>query len=163
MQDPQIHLSQIFFVDRYTGFAASLSPQILLKTTDGGKNWQTQQLNIRWATAMYFVDAQNGWIGTTTGLSSTFERGAPVFRTSDGGLSWTCQDTLPDLFLKAIHFVDGNSGWVAGQHKIFHTVDGGVTWKVALNTDNVLVDLCFVNVSHGWALGFQGEVFRYGR
>jgi len=47
---------------------------------------------------------------------------------------------------------------------IFHTVDGGRTWEAQVDTPteyNFTHDLFFIDASHGWALGFQGAIYKY--
>ena len=67
--------------------------RVFIKTVDGGKKWVEGPLvddaKVR-AFGIGFVDAQRGWIGTTTG----------GYETRDGGKSWT-----PAEFGKAVNKV----------------------------------------------------------
>ncbi len=95
---------------------------------------------------------------------------ADVFGTSDGGITWTHQDTLPSReSLTGIHFVDRYTGWIAGygfaslQSHIFHTTDGGNTWDYQLETEETVLfqDIFFTDAEHGWVLGRKGEIYKY--
>ena len=62
--------------------------------------------------------------------------------------------------LRAVHFVDENTGWVAGNKGvILKTIDGGNTWirqKTGITT--TLLDIHFINNNIGWAVGVQGMI-----
>lgn len=95
----------------------------ILYSDDEGKTWQqakvpTQQL----LTAVYFVDAQQGW---------AVGHDALILHTQDGGLTWAQQ--YQDLELEAplldIWFADQHTGFAVGAYgTLLHTQDGGQRW-----------------------------------
>jgi photosystem II stability/assembly factor-like uncharacterized protein len=60
-----------------------------------------------------------------------------ILRSTDGGTSWTLQETGTTAALFAVSFVDANTGWAVGFgifnsespiSPILHTTDGGASW-----------------------------------
>ena len=122
------HLSDLHFIDRWTGWAVGLGG--VLRTHDGGETWDKAMVssyeddNRPSGTAIHFLDSWWGWM---------VGPGGRVMRTTDGGDTWTRvptplgRDERPDLH--DLCFVDRENGWVVGQEgTILHTADGGVTW-----------------------------------
>lgn len=57
-------------------------------------------------------------------------RWGEVMHTSDGGKTWSRQDSGTDFTLASISFVDVNNGWAVGDYgTILHTSDGGKSWE----------------------------------
>jgi len=122
---------------------------IILHTTDGGINWVQQTYSLLMGAGLlsvYFLDANIGYAAGYYGS---------VFKTTDGGENWqnklgiTGSNVITD-----IHFIDINKGWTV-QHRqdlpyvnnegsvgfseegqILHTIDGGNTWTVQMDTLN---------------------------
>ncbi len=105
----------------------------VLATTDGGASWQSAPLplsaDLVGRVSLDFIDAQNGWAAVQFPSSSIFSQGT-LFRTSDGGQTWT-QLSLP--IGDPVRFVDAQHGWVAGGaggNELYATQDGGSTWHL---------------------------------
>ncbi|MEQ8189025.1 MAG: YCF48-related protein [Candidatus Eremiobacterota bacterium] len=62
--------------------------------------------------------------------------------------------------LHAVHFVDENTGWVAGNKGvILKTIDGGNTWlRQRTGITTTLLDIYFIDNNIGWAVGVQGMI-----
>jgi len=74
-------------------------------------------------TSVNFADKDNGW---AVGHDAT------ILHTTDGGLSWQLQQTLPELDrpLLAAAFTDASNGVVVGAYGMyFATNDGGKSWS----------------------------------
>lgn len=102
----------------------------ILKTTDGGLNWTSQQTE-QHLYEFDFVDRINGWgIIAEPVPGSSFTKQV-IVKTSDGGNNWTRQrDTNAlDFGFRYITMFDENRGIVAGYGgRIFRTYDGGNNW-----------------------------------
>ncbi|MCP4544391.1 MAG: DUF1906 domain-containing protein [Chloroflexi bacterium] len=109
----------------------------MARTFDTGKTWQITPLSqfqpgdmSALASAVYlrFIDTQTGWLVIEQATSSNFSVGA-LFKTSDGGDSWT-QLSIP--IGEPVYFVTSEVGWTAGGpagDELYHTQDGGHTWQ----------------------------------
>lgn len=81
-----------------------------------------------------------------------------IFRTDDGGASWTRQSAgLKKPFLAA-SCVDAKTAWIGGKGGIlYRTTDGGTTWNLLTpNTTKHIFDIAFVSPTHGVAAGDWG-------
>lgn len=71
-----------------------------------------------------------------------------------GAQTWTPQSYESEpATLRAIHFIDANTGWAAGYDGlIVHTTNGGTSWsKQTTGITTRLVALRFVDANYGWA------------
>jgi photosystem II stability/assembly factor-like uncharacterized protein len=120
----------IHFFDKLHGFAYA---GYLYRTADGGSTWQRLQVP-GGALFVTFASAKLGWV---LGFGTGFQQ---MFRTTDGGDSWT--QVASDLRANAIvdtifdapssTFRDSTEGWLAAGRtpvpSVYRTLDGGVTW-----------------------------------
>ena len=127
-----------------TLFADMLSDPAFF-STDGGENWQPYTVVSNFQ-EMCFLDETNGFYCS---LSA-------VFRTEDGGLSWTeLADGFPSN-LKGVVFTDALNGWVAGYDGyIAHTTNGGLDWTQQFINDEDISVLYCIDVDAG-GLGVAG-------
>jgi photosystem II stability/assembly factor-like uncharacterized protein len=78
--------------------------------------------------------------------------------TTDGGASWTVQDSSNKQFW-SIHFTDKDHGWAVGYKEsgingfIYHTTDGGQSWSIQDSSQYDLMDVFFVNADTGYVAG----------
>lgn len=82
--------------------------------------WEVQEFpDINGAWKMSFVNSQEGWISTNTG----------ILHTQNAGETWTLQAKLPGASFE-LDFVDPLHGWACGhQTGIYATSNGGQTWE----------------------------------
>jgi len=84
--------------------------------------------------------------------------------TNNGGVNWTTVfDQSGKMYFNGVYFVDANNGWVVAEGDgdgeqnafIFHTSDGGKTWKQQLKTPKggSLTQIRMLNLREGWAVG----------
>jgi photosystem II stability/assembly factor-like uncharacterized protein len=104
-----------------------------LRTVDGGRNWSggrvpgADTLQFR---DVHALDASNAWL-----LSIGEGEQSRIYRTRDGGATWTLQFTNPHPrgFFYCFGFWDENAGLAFsdsfdGRFLIMETSDGGATW-----------------------------------
>jgi photosystem II stability/assembly factor-like uncharacterized protein len=121
----------MFFINQNTGWMTFLSPNSLIKTTNGGLNWIIQSNNeIRF---IQFIDSligyANGFIGST----------GTIWKTTNGGTNWN------SLFMTGngyadIFFANKDTGWTCGgdgnRLGVWRTLDGGYNWTRQLASTN---------------------------
>ena len=94
--------NSVNFVNDSVGFVAgySSSPDgIILKTTNGGINWDTSFFDInKYFYSVFFTDNDTGYLNSSD----------QIFKTTDGGMNWI---TLNDTFsgsAKGLYFLNGS-------------------------------------------------------
>lgn len=119
-----------FFLNDQEGFVTGKNC-ILLRTSNGGNTWEVDTISaIPNATAtiysVYFSNNLKGWI-----LASTNDTGW-ILSTTDGGVSWTINLTVPSKNMNKMKFLEPNVGIACGKDAatIYYTTDGN-TWTNA--------------------------------
>jgi photosystem II stability/assembly factor-like uncharacterized protein len=81
-----------------------------------------------------------------------------VFRTADGGASWTRQDAGTKKTFLAASCIDERTAWIGGKNAMLQrTTDAGATWTLLTpNTTKHVFDLRFTSPRHGVAAGDWG-------
>lgn len=139
----------IFFLSRRLGWYGNGSGK-LFRTTDGGDSWQEiWRQPGTFVRALGFIDEANGFLGNVgtdyyPGVTDT----NPLYRTRDGGLSWTPVEASGIGILKGVCGIDilpqrrifqgqlqttsviHAAGRVGGPAAMLRSLDGGDTWRV---------------------------------
>ena len=129
---------------------------VILKTTDGGEQWESFDLGIKVnLNGIHAVDENNVWI-VGVGLA---------LHTTDGGENWDA--------LKKAHFVltqwedvlffDALHGWIVSQpgETVLYTSDGGESWRkhdFGLFTFQKYSDIGFIDQINGWIATLGGVI-----
>jgi hypothetical protein len=135
----------IWFLDELKGWAVTSDPHFS-ETRDGGLTWSEIETGHPgdYLADIFFLDGQFGYMVGDRGLR---------LRTTDGGETWDISQTLTDLDLDHVYFLDHATGWTYGDYRglCHRTNDGGDTWE--------RVDSPEVRYMHpdgrGWGLGSQ--------
>jgi photosystem II stability/assembly factor-like uncharacterized protein len=164
-------LGDIQFVSSTEGWIVAGNGK-LLHTINSGTNWSivspagtdTVSFNVDNLTALSplsFVNATTGWvIGTLA--SSGASQGAALYKTTNGGTTWSRQLLSGWSAGFGIQFVDSNHGWaevVNGSQtnftfSIVQTTDGGNRWTAVYSSNTTFCIPSFVDANNGWgALG----------
>ena len=163
-------LIAVFFTSSERGWIGG-DGGYLAMTTDGGKNWMTQNLsNSDNVNEIYFRNDDNGYVLA----------GRRIYLTKDGGKTWrenivVNQNDYKNLspeFL-SIRFSDKKRGWIVGSLSnrreevvdslVLQTTDGGETWsRVIVPTRQELYHLYFTSNDNGWLVGSGGVILNTG-
>lgn len=145
---------------------------ILLKTTDGGKNWKKQNLpdSISDIYRIWFGhQGKYGWLESAAGYS--------LWKTTDGGKNWETVSIRgaspeikkhPNFSHYGFYVFSFKHLILAGQGgTILITTDGGKNWKVIKNKlagkNSYLVAVHFApDKKTGWAIGSEGKRIVHG-
>ena len=129
MQSPvNVTLRFMSFVDSLTGWAAGEAGTII-RTTDGGENWEIQNSTVQtFIMDIFFVDKNIGWALT---LKDEFPFTSVILKTTNGGDEWTAEN-FPDSskLIRTIFFFDSLNGLAGGSY-FAYTSDGGMSWTEA--------------------------------
>ena len=143
---------EIVFSDANKGWLNT--GEVLLYTSDGGDTWQPAA----------GIGKSGGFgagclVGSARYQLHTPNMGVGVFRSDDGGRTWTpLPGKLERNSYRAISFSDAQHGWLLAQPStISMTTDGGRTWSdVEQKISQRTVKVKFVNATAGWAFGPDG-------
>jgi photosystem II stability/assembly factor-like uncharacterized protein len=143
LEVPSGNYPEIRFRDALTGFIAGTGT--LLKTTDGGNQWQpVGQGSLGFKKLALGGNAVYGLTG-----------GRGLWRSGNGGVAW---DSLADMgtLIKHIAFPDSQSGFVSDQTDIYKTSDGGKQWRkvYGIRIGGLITDLQFLNSDTGYASAY---------
>lgn len=123
-------------------------------------NWQIISYSQEWPdfttiVDMFFLEnGLNGWAAGYHQISDT-KYSSTVYRTLNGGESWTPYGMPTSVRLTSVSFSTADSGCATGwSGKILTTADGGQSWSSATSgTVNNLFENCFIDHLTGWAVG----------
>ncbi len=116
----------------------------IVRTNDGGLTWYNvtppEMEETGYGVDTFVLDVEHAWVQKPD--FENFPNGGFLYRTTDGGLTWT-EFTVP--FSRGdINFVDGDSGWVladlgvgAGSNAVavYRTNTGGAVWERMYTND----------------------------
>jgi photosystem II stability/assembly factor-like uncharacterized protein len=161
------HINKLFMFDAVNGWAVGSS--YVLRTFDGGATWYNFSMpGISSIRNVFFQNSTKGWV-----LATVQDTNAPaLFRTTNGGLTWTTYNNIP-FNGGVIQFLDDNNGFVmsglpSGMQKhpiqIYQTTNGGAEWTLKSATDpyqpnnippfgGIKNGMSFRNTSTGWIGG----------
>jgi photosystem II stability/assembly factor-like uncharacterized protein len=174
-QPRKYQLKSVQFFDPLTGYVAGGSglvsighfPEqnstghegLILKTTDGGVNWDSTFTDTIMVYDIYFCTPERGWaIGRADWFIEYGVFGGKEFvlKTTDGGESWlrTVEDDSLPSWLMNIQFVDDSSGWVVGSSGFAaKTTDGGYSWEPYYPAVYYIADLYCFDMLHVIVVG----------
>lgn len=134
------------------------------KTLDYGVNWNSLGKPDGDA-QVYGFDfvSQNIGFALVGGEVGTSSRPDKVYKTVDGGMSWTQinEQYLTNEYLNTIEFIDENVGFVSGgfnRKKVMKTNDDGSNWSEVL--DQNLGQIQFINDLIGYGNSSNGRMYK---
>ena len=119
------------FLNDSSGFAGGYN--LILKTSDGGKSWNIQNINFSPSCAIVAIS----YIDRLTIYAAGNIPGGSFYKTTDGGLNWNTQSLgLPNLFggsvdlVRSMCFTNMNTGFIVTDFgTILKTTDSGSNWQ----------------------------------
>jgi photosystem II stability/assembly factor-like uncharacterized protein len=119
----------------WSGAGDNVSTQAFTKTIDGGNFWQSGTVTLDTNFRFACIHAYNGDTAWAMMYNSTAGSGGGVWKTNDGGGTWTQQSifTVSPSFPDVVYFWGPNEGVAFGDplngyYEIYTTDDGGTTW-----------------------------------
>jgi photosystem II stability/assembly factor-like uncharacterized protein len=150
------------FPDEQTGYAVG-SQSNLIKTTDGGASWAEvpadlpDGLNIL---EVSFINPDTGWM-VNRDLSDH------LWKTEDGGLTWTPSTISQNIRWRGVRFVNDTLGYLYGGTsivgRVYQTTDAGASWSSLHDISLEINDVHLAtneSVSRLWIAGVAGNIER---
>lgn len=179
-------INDIDMITQSIGYAAGYSfvtsqDGIIYKSIDGGNSWVPQIISLSPQQLSFFclqfTDSLTGYIaGNTVGPAGG--NSGIVYKTNDGGTTWSSQLIPSASFIMDIQFVTDSIGYMAGTldgssgcgtSLILKTINAGNTWLVENTGPSIygVNSLHFPNPDYGYALercsgtGAVGGILKY--
>ncbi len=142
-------LKSIYFLNNNLGYISG-SNGTILKSNDAGETWEKQTAaTLLSLESIHFFDENTG-IAVGGSTSS-----AIVFRTDNGGLSWTEVPTSTTNFLQSVFLLTNQKAFAVGwKGEVLSSEDGGQSWtsiSPVSNVDNY--DVFFTDPLTGFIVG----------
>ena len=128
-------------------YESGLNPQSIYKTTDGCKTWKKLQTPA-YAQVLKFYDENFGLMYTVASNST-------VYRTTNGGESWTSSVIPSDKgWGNDIEFLknDPSKVWLGTKNALYFSSDGGQSWNKNMALSTYGRDIVFTDTKCGWFL-----------
>ncbi|MEO8446134.1 MAG: YCF48-related protein [bacterium] len=154
----ELNFGCIDFADANTGYAGG-EEQLLKKTTNAGLTWNDLTLPPAEHFYIYDIDFINASTGYVLGFF-IFE--SIIWKTTDGGQSWTAQTTGGANYLFNLYFIDENFGFAGGGAlggEIVKTTNGGQNWTLVFQGNPTVYSFHFFDNLNGIAGCGNGRVF----
>lgn len=132
----------------------------LFTSGDDGISWQQVFFSSgnRNINDIEFISAGTGFIAA--GFGGLGNSTSIIFRTTDGGITWTEIAELP-YDLKRIKFLNPDRGFILGGGGLMmKTTDGGATWAEITPAGGIALDFHFTSEMKGVAVGDAGYIAR---
>lgn len=150
------HPSDVKFVDRNTGWVSG-NQGIVLKTTNGGQNWNGQNTGIT-NKILKSICAVNSNVVYIVGYFET------ILKSTNGGNNWTIIKNGPygtGHSYEGVYFINENTGWICGSGSlIFKTTNGGVSFDSVNIPVGYLFDIYFRNENEGLVCGEAATMYK---
>ncbi|HEV8508679.1 MAG TPA: YCF48-related protein, partial [Chitinophagaceae bacterium] len=145
----------IHLFSKDTAIVMSDPPVTILKTYNGGANWQPINLNI-----LYNDEILTAFfLNQTIYLSTNGFLGRRILQSTDAGETWKVQYTSPGYdvpYFINLFFTDEKTGYGIYGYTVYKTTDSAKTWAQSnMLPSQLLRSLWFVNDSVGYAVGDQ--------
>ena len=139
-------LRDVFFIDSANGWVVG-HDGFILHSSDGGANWSTlTQISGRDLWGVHALHQDTVWTVSEDGrIFRSFTGGAPFSEQSYSGFAFT-----------SVFILDKWRAWTVGVDVILKTNNGGTSWQVYDDIDNVvdtLYGVTFPDPNKGWAVG----------
>lgn len=147
-------LSAVLFPNTDHGWI--LSRDQVLHSADRGATWTLAAMPER---GFYYFGSISA-VGSGCYLIQPPTCGATVYRTDDGGATWSAlEGGLPRNDYRAVHFRDARRGWVVGAYgRYAFTEDGGATWQTKeFSSEMSFAELEMVTDDFGWMRADRGH------
>lgn len=160
-------LSSIDIADDSTLWLSLYGPsQAVLRSVDGGTNWDNHALEGWIIYDICAIDAYTAWAVGGEATSQPGTGAGVILMTDDGGATWVMQHRVEGHSLSGISAADASTAWAVGELNapdyasadagvILKTEDGGTTWdtQYEFTGGGYISDIAAASASTAWAVG----------
>ncbi|MEI7896368.1 MAG: YCF48-related protein [bacterium] len=157
-------LLDVFFHDKLHGWISGTYSG-LIRTVDGGASWHVLSHNVSQNISFDIVRFVNPDTGFVAG-NQNFNQTGILKKTTDGGINWTNVSFPAEINgIGGLEALSANELWIGARNRIYsvngmatriyHTLDGGVTWTstdLMYNTGSEINGIKFTDPLHGRVL-----------
>lgn len=138
------YLRRVQFINQLTGWACG-GNGTLIKTTNGGDNWNTTNTGTTsYLTCLYFADENTGWIGCQEAI---------IRKTTNSGVSWYSAPIQTNDFSSDFFFLSAQTGFLTSHdNKIHKTTNGGLSWNLINSSSHAYGQIQFFNEMTGYVV-----------
>ena len=160
---PDYNLRSVFFMDENIGFVsgyqdycedplAGRERAILLKTIDGGKNWEVNHVPFN-ILSLQFFDKMLGYEVIEDWNHNPIWYAA---KTLDGGLTWQEMHRSASTIVPSLHFISRNTGFVVDTGRVYRTDNQGEDWTLIVESgeDYFLSNIYFLDDNIGFVRSY---------
>ncbi|MDO1451722.1 YCF48-related protein, partial [Rhodocytophaga aerolata] len=143
-------LYDIFFVSSTKGFSVGDFGK-LLKTEDGGQNWQdVKHCTYGSYSKIKFTSASLGYATGSWGS---------MMKTTDGGENWQRLQPPTSRDIKDLFFLNDSLGFIVGEN-VYKTTDGGISWEKQYLSWDELYSIFFTSETTGFVCGRSNTLYK---
>jgi len=143
--------------------------QYIMISNNGGEDWDGKTLNAQGITRedevedAFFIDENRGWL-----VGKEQQGYAFVLITEDGGDTWAKVKVQEADAFKSVSFLSAEEGYATSHgygddSKLFHTLDGGNTWEIVSELNNLtqMEKVSFQGPYLGFVVGRGPIIYRF--
>ena len=123
---------------------------LILKSTDSGQTWNSSATGFN-LTSTKGIEMYSATEGFAFGITN-------VYKTNDGGASWTVSGILGNIRCASV--LGNDSVYLAGNSEIQYTYDGGTTWVGPNYFSQIGYGLFFLSADTGFIVNSWGRVLK---
>ena len=135
-----LYFEQIQFIDNQKGWISG-SPNKILTTNDGGKNWINksieQEHNNVMIYAMYFKNSKVGYVGAITRDEKGIK--TKIYKTENGAENWELVNEVREMILNIEQV--GEILYATGKNVIIENIDKQSKWKYSYKDSTNIVGM----------------------
>lgn len=145
----------VYWVNSSIGFVSGY--QRILRTLNGGANWDYQSLISGYLFQICFTNVSTGYV---------IGNGGFIFKTTDTGTTWIQLASGTGLNLWGIGFADANTGFAvggpaSGANVILKTTNAGSYWySINYSSNCVLWSVRFISPTTGYITGWCNQIIK---
>jgi photosystem II stability/assembly factor-like uncharacterized protein len=147
-------LSDITFTDSLTGYAVTGDNTVgdtnyILKTSNGGDNWNIIHTVYRDLSRVIFLNSNTGYVCGGFNVASQ----SYLVKTTNGGNSWNNVNIPSAIRTRDMGIINEDTMWIINESiniSVYRTTNAGATWESKFSSFNLIPKIYMLNDSFGF-------------